>query len=183
MLAGVALLTLGACDRNRERDPVGIKIDRSYALPIGSDPMGGQVPDRCRVYIEASEVGVHRVRLGDSFRASLNVGTSANISKYGGVSGLRFTIVGDIGTSQQFNYTAYRAESEPVEISCDAQNKLRFTISGESVDKLELRVKTAGQPNQTLVRQNGHPGAMSHGWNPSGSDYSYQYSCLVERQP
>lgn len=180
-LAGAALLTLAAC--NSERDPANVSIQTAYALPITPDPLGGAVPDRFRIYANAWETGVHQVRVGDSFRTAVNIGTQANISKYGGMSGIRFTIISGIATSQQFNFTAYLAESEPLEISCNEQNKLRFTVTGDSEDNIEMRVKTAAMPDHRIVRQNGHPAAGLHGWNPAGSDYSYKYSCLVERQP
>ena len=186
-LAGFALLTTSCDPPPTERDAAKVKIDYAYALSISADDMGGPVlPDRFQFYVEAWEPAGANARQKDFFRASLNVGTDdANPSKYGGLSGLKFTITSVPLVNPAFNFTAYTAVSEAVEISCDAQNRLRFSVApGPSVDDLQLRLKTAAMANHFLAFQNGTPRPSLFGYNPTGfAKQTVRYNCNLERQP
>ena len=182
ILAGLALIAVGC---RTERNAANVKIEQAYALGINS-AMGGMVePDRFQIYVSAFEDGHHVVKKGDTFRAAVYVGVAGNLSKYGSMSGVKFTITGDgvQGTAGSDSWTVYPAVSDGLTIFCDAQNRLQFSMYGASADDIEIHVRTAASPTNWLVWQNGHPGLSYLGLSGPGVGRMQRYNCLTERQP
>lgn len=173
-----------------KRDPVPITIHWAWAVSLDADPMGGQVTDQFEIKARVREPGRPRIRRGDYFLAALNIGTQGNHAKYGGVSGLKFTVTYNPSRPSVATYypasgpptyvTWYWVKSDGVAITCDNTNKLRFTVSGDGVDDIEIRTNTAGmQPFR--VWQNGQPALIFPDHNPNASQV-VRYHCLLEEE-
>lgn len=156
LIAVLLVSTLAGC-------AVDPQIHGAYA--ISTDPtnsLGGAVkPDPFQIHALVSSAAPMAV--GSEFQASLNVGTLGDVSKYGGSSGIRYRITAPyaggvapaLGVQLPAGRNHYRAESvqqPPPSIVCNAQNKLMYSVAGDSRDDLMFRVKTAHQSNQVVAR-------------------------------
>jgi len=178
LLMLITLTLLSAC-QPKEQDPGRIYITgaEAHAAPPTST-LGGQVePDKFVIKAEIATTG--QLNSKDWFFATLEVGTQANRTKYGGAS-IKFT------ADRMFNWFAmdgknhYIAWSDPDQITCNEQNKLVFRISGDGRDDLMFRLRTpASAIDQNVFQKRATPTpgnfAMMGQWyavNP--------YWCLTE---
>jgi hypothetical protein len=169
-----------------DRDPMTITLHFVWAVSMSpGNPMGGTVTDHFVIKARVREPGIQRVKPGDTFRAALNIGTTGKPAKYGGISGLKFTITSrpEISTyypaSGTTHVTWYWAEADPVAITCNNENKLRFTVDGDGVDNIVIRVKTAGMPAPFESWQNGQPSPIFPDHNPLAKQI-LKYTCLLK---
>jgi len=186
-------LTLAGCG---DPDPV---IHGAYAISTTqTNPLGDDVrPDEFVMHaLVSSRVAMKK---GDTFMASLNVGTLADISKYGGIAGLKFEVTPyPAGVApyvislppRRFHYRAVSVTQPTPKILCDAQNRLKFSVPGKSQDLLAFRVKTAAMRNQLIARIGNHSIRLPPPWPstvPNQSDGNYilapvhkNFHCLLE---
>ncbi len=169
-----------------DRDPMNITLHSVWAVSIDpGNPMGGPVTDHFVIKALVREPGIQQLGPGDTFRAALNIGTTGKPAKYGGSSGLKFTITSQPEVSTYYpasgitHVTWYSAKADPVAITCNNENKLRYTVDGDGVDNIVIRVKTAGMPAAAESWQNGHPGPSSPDFNTFARRIM-QYTCLLK---
>jgi hypothetical protein len=177
-------------------DPV---IHGAYAISTAqTNPLGNDVrPDEFVIHALVSSRST--MRQGDTFMASLNVGTLGDISKYGGIAGLKFKVTPyPAGVApyivslpaRRFHYRAVSVSQPIPKISCDAQNRLKFSVAGEPQDMLAFRVKTAAMRNQLIARIGNHRIRLPPPWPPTvpnQADGNYilapvhkNFHCLLE---
>ncbi len=192
ILTTVSLMWLTACQQNQQakspptkRDPMNVTIHTSWGISMNpGNPMGGSVTDNFIIKGQAREPGKQTVKVGDYFLSALNIGIPTEFAKYGGISGLKFTITSQPEFTTYYpksgvtHTTWYWVKSEPVSIICNNENKLRFTEDGDGVDDIEIRVKTAGMKNHFRIWQNGQPSPLFPDHNPLARQI-LRYKCLL----
>ncbi len=168
-----------------ERDPMNVQIQFAWGISMHpGNPMGGSVTDDFVIKAQAREPGIQKVKVGDYFKSALNIGTPAKFGKYGGMSGLKFTVTSPPEYTTYYpasgvtHVTWYWVKSEPISIICNNENKLMFTVDGDGVDDIEIRVKTAGMKSHWRIWQNGQPAPIFPDHN-SNAKQILRYSCLM----
>lgn len=187
----LSAISLAAC---QQPDP---KIHGAYAISTDlTNPLGSDVlPDRFEIRaLVSSQV---EMQVGDTFSSSFNVGVAGAPSKYGGSSGIRWHIVDTYphGVAPSLvplpnDRFLYRAVSQQLGITCDAQNRLMYSVPGDSRDELRFTLQTAAMPRLLGVRLGDHSIGLPPPWPstaPNQPDGNYiaapetrTFHCLVE---
>jgi hypothetical protein len=177
-------------------DPNEVIIDISAAWRPGGK-LGGYVGTGQSLVIDAIVVCPRHLKVfqGDTFRAAFEVGSGANEARYGANAGIQFTILDGrkkpnmfFGLSVPSGDLAYHARSEPQLIYCN-DNRLDYSVPGESDDELIFRSYTAGMAANHLVvnQRDSAPdfvqlvfGAMQFGFSTAeefDGDHQRRYFC------
>ncbi len=169
-----------------DRDPMTITLHFVWAISMSpGNPMGGAVTDHFVIKARVREPGIQAVKPGDTFRAALNIGTTGKPAKYGGDAGLKFTITSQPEISTYYpssgitHVTWYWAKADPLAITCNNENKLRYKEDGDGVDNIVIRVKTAGMPAPFESWQNGQSSPIFPDHNPLAKQI-VEYTCLLK---
>ncbi|MBT7371807.1 MAG: hypothetical protein HN816_14235 [Gammaproteobacteria bacterium] len=150
---------------------VAVRTAFAFSEDPGNDLGYEVLPDPFRIHVVFEESGAPNFANRDQFRAAVNIGTTSDIAKYGGESGVLFTIYNvETGDNQLGPWASYKARSNVRTMSCDESERLGWKVfPGNRFDEVQIRVRTAAMSDHMLVYQNGHPDPSLH---PSGGYFN-----------